>query len=351
MGKKDKNNETETETVETPETKEAIVPQPAAGPSMLAHLGEGNKPFLDKYSKDIERVDKEIPTPAQLQRLIDSLPEDIADNVSSILKKISGKKAGIYSENNRPDLPEMKLFHGGGNDPNRPDNMIPGHFYLNTRENIGAEFRGAVLAGWQGRTYWADRDGGDGSGLPICQSMNRVVGSAYGDCANCPHRPWRDGQKQKCSDDVGVYMLTKDLRDVVLVRFTKTSEPAGRRLLRAASRDVSLWSKWYSLTSEAKTSTQDKTWRWFAYKAEAAQEKGQPLYTDEALHPFCDAMRILLEASIILPKIEDIYNSAKDILVGAKSAPVSSGAASAPMAKDDADYGNMDDELPSDGNV
>lgn len=337
MTKKKKDEET------APSTGTEIV-KLSDGP--LANLAESHPLFQEKYKEDLERVAATIPSPASLQKIIEALPEETRSSVSEIIKKTSGKKRGVYTDDTRPDFPELRLFHGSGNDPNKPENVIPGHFYLNTKENIGAKFVGAVIAIWAGRTMWGDREGGD-SGMPICQSMNRVIGSTYGECKTCPHRPWRDGEKQKCGDDVVAFMLTQDMKELVLVRFNKTSEPAGRRLLRMANRDMELWSKWYDITTEARTSKQDKNWRWFVMQVEPTEDGLVP----ESVYEFCDAMCTLLEASIILPKLADTYNSASKVLSGEDTVEEDEpGAGDEPVMTDDEDYGDMPEDDES-GNV
>ncbi len=314
----------------------------------LAALADSHELFLNKYQEDLQRVSTTMPSPAALQKIIEDLPKDLRDSVSEIIKKTSGKKRGVYTDDNRPDFPELRLFHGTGNDPNKPENVIPGHFYLNTKENVGAKFSGAVIAIWAGRTMWGDRDSGD-SGMPICQSMNRVIGSTYGECGTCPHRPWRGGEKQKCGDDVVAFMLTQDMKDLVLIRFNKTSEPAGRRLLRMANRDMELWSKWYEITSESRTSKQDKSWRWYVMQVEPQEEDG---LVPSSVYDFCDAMCTLLEASIILPKLADTYNSAAKVLSGEEIVEEEEpGAGEEPlMSDDDNAYGDMPEDTES-GNV
>jgi len=336
------------ETQEKPASDETAIVKALEGP--LAPLEDSHPLFLTKYKEDLTRVSQTLPSPVELQKILQALPEDIQGNVSDIIKKTSGKKRGVYTDDNRPDFPELRLFHGSGNDPNRPENMVPGHFYLNTKENVGQEFVGAVLAIWEGRTMWGDRDSGDASGMPICQSMNRSVGSTYGTCQSCPHRPWRDGEKQKCSDDVVAFMLTKDLTELVLVRFSKTSEPAGRRLLRMAKRDIELWSKWYSITSDSRTSKQDKNWRWYVMQVEPAE--GDDNLVQEEVYPFCEAMCTLLEASIILPKMADTYNSARKVLDGEEEIEEEEegGGDVKPLQGEGDDYGDMP-EAPEDDNV
>lgn len=295
------------------EEKKEITPAVAQNPQALAlyRLGEDNPKFLEKYRDDIARVQAELPSAKDTQMMLDALPDEMADDLSGLLRKLSGKKAGIYSEDSHVDFSELKLFHGTGNDPNLPKDLPPGHFYMNTQERVGPEFTGLVLALWEGRTNWPEKDSGESTGgLPVCQSMNRIIGNTFGECDKCAHKPWRDGVKQRCADDIGAVMLTKDLKELVIVRFAKTSEPSGKRLRTLVKRNVDIYSKWYSLTTEPKTHPKDKNWRWYVINVTPVPaDKGG--YVDERLHPFCNTMRIMLEAGLLLPKIADTYASAE----------------------------------------
>lgn len=319
---------------------------PTTSSSPLALTLQGSPPlFFETYQKTIDRVIEEIPTPAKLQGIIDDLPEDIVDNIAEIIKKVSGSKKGVYTDDTRPDFPELRLFHGTGNDPNRPQNMIPGHFYLTSKENCGDSFIGTVLAIFEGRTMWPDNESGDEQRMPICQSMDRKIGSTYGDCNTCPHKPWSDGKKQQCGDDVVAFMLVKDLNEIVKVRFSKTSEGAGKRLVRFVKRSVMPWSRWYKITSDERISKNNKNIRWYIMEVSPVNDESVP----EAIGPFCDAMCSLLEATAILPNIADVYRRAQEVLEEQDSTEVTGGSAK-PLTPDDvkdADYGNFDN-IPED---
>lgn len=297
-----------TDNVSEPETSQQIVPAGNASDSLQQLLKVDNPEFIARYSKDIKRVQQELPTPSQLQKLLDDLPDQYEDLIE-MMRRITGKKKGVYSQDDRPELPELRIYHGTGNDANRPEGQIPGEYYLTSQEKVGKQFEGTVLLMYEGRTMWGAAEDG-GLRMPACNSMDRIVGTSFGLCASCPHRPWRDGQQQACSNDVIAYMLSKNLKDIVLVRFAKTSEPTGRQLKKLVKRSLSVWSRWYKIGAEARTAPTDRSKRWFVMNVEPIENSPVP----DELHPFCDAMCSILEASTILPNLQNQYQQAQQIM-------------------------------------
>lgn len=361
---KDENEAKKEETKEETMTEESSMPEESTipeestmpesttlakveGTSLASLVGAGNEKFMAEYGKQVERVASNLPTPLLFQKIIDSMPDDIADKICEITKKIGGEMQGMYSNDDRPDFPELRVFHGVGNDPNRPDKQIPGEMYLTSNENAGEKFTGTVLAIWEGRTMWGDTSEGDSVRMPICQSMDRKQGSAYGDCTTCPNRPWKDGVEQRCSNDVVAYMLTRDLTEIVKVRFSKTSEPAGKQLIRLLKRDRALWMRWYTISTEQKTSAKDSSRRWYVMHVE--KTGGPDPYTPETIHEFCSNMCTSLEAAFILPSLANVYRQAQQATGDATS---DEGASSGVLSAEDAensDYGSMED-APEDNN-
>lgn len=342
----------ETENVsEQPTTIEKV---PEQDVSLAAKLGENNTPFfLAKYQERIASVTAELPDKMTANRIIDRLPEEYADAVSSIIRRSMGKRKGVYADDDRPELPELRIFHGTGNDPNRPENIIPGQYYLTTKETVGKQFVGTVLAVYKGRTMWGDRDAGENTRMPVCQSMDREVGSSFGRCDDCPNKPWRDGKMQRCSDDVVAYMLTRDLKEIVVVRFAKTSQGAGQQLIKFARRTEVNWSKWYSITADATVNQNDKNQRYYVMKASPLEGEEKDVYVPDSLHAFCSMMCTIIEATILLPGMAHTYRQAKDLLGKGTPAPVpaAKGAGSVGMMGEDTpDYGEMPD-APDTGNT
>lgn len=294
---------------ETPKTEEPTAIEKAPTSTALtpyaAKLAEGNDRFLTQYRERIDMAEKDMPSPRQLQEIIDKLPEDLAENINGIFERLSPVRKGIYAADSKLDMVELRLYQGTGTDPNRPSNCNPGQYYLTSKENVGPVFEGIVVLIWQGRTMWGDRE--DNNRVPVCQSMDRKVGSNFGDCDTCPHLPWKDGKKQLCSDDCGAFMLTRDLKELVLVRFSRTSEPAGRQLMRLVRKTRLPWIKSYKVTSEEKKNEKERR-RWFEMRTEVGD------YTDEQIYDLCNALSSITDHDFILPNISFSYRRAARIM-------------------------------------
>jgi len=305
-----KTETTSTKTQDTTEKNDEIKTEKPgaiekAQATALTALGDSSEEFRTKYGTILARVSTELPTATAFQNIIDDLPEEYVDSLMNIIRKTTSSRKGIYGDSDQADFPELKAYQGTGNDPNRPDKQIPGEYYLTTKESIGEKFEGTVIALWGGRTMWGNSDMGEDTNKPLCQSMDRIMGSLCGTCDDCPHRPWRDGQQQRCADNVVAFMLSKDMQEIVLVRFQKTSEPAGRQLTKFVKRSYYPWSKWYTLTLDQRTSQHDSSRRWYVMQVAPNKTEAVP----EAVHAFCDAMCTMLEATYILPSIAAIYRS------------------------------------------
>lgn len=348
---------TEPAPLPTQETDQSTViekaPQQPTALTLADKLAENNSPlFLKTYFDRIASVMADMPDKMSVNRIIDNLPEEFADKIASIIQRNMGKRKGIYADDDRPELPELRIFHGTGNDPNRPENIVPGHYYLTSKETVGKQFIGTVLLAYKGRTMWGDRDAGENTRMPICQSMDRKVGSSFGYCDACPNKPWRDGRQQRCSDDVVAYMLKQDLSEIVLVRFAKTSEGAGRQLIKFVRRTESNWSKWYSVTADSTTNKNDKTQRYFVMKVSPVEGNEEALYVPESLHDFCNMMCTIIEANIMLPGMANTYRQSKDLLGHNVPSPAhaTKGAGSSPMMGEETpNYGEMPDAPPDSG--
>ncbi len=278
--------------------------------SAIAAIGKEVPKFLENYRSRIERVAMNYPTMDTLAQILLDLPDDLADKLEGITQGFGGEIQGIYTAEQRPDFPELKLFQGTGNDSNRPEKQIPGEFYLSSKVNVGESFTGAVLLIVEGRTMWGDRsaDGDNKPRVPLCNSLDRKIGSTYGDCETCPNRPWHS-DPPRCANDIVAYMLRDDLSDIVKVRFQKTSESAGRRLMRFLRSDKLAWKCWYTISAHSRVNSKDSNIKWHVMDVERRAKNTE---VPKELHPFCSAMCTALEGTMILPALAGIYRNASD---------------------------------------
>lgn len=306
-----KKKEQDTSEISQVETT-TLAPTDAYGDStLLKVLGENNDMFVARYGEKVLRIEAEKLEDDAIWKIIWDLEDEMQDPLSDIMQRMNTNRKGILSSNNQPEFTELRLFQGTGADPNRPETSIPGQYYLSSNDNVGEKFEGTVLAIWEGRTMWGDRDGDTATRMPVCTSMDREKGSHYGDCANCPFRPWKDNKPNDCANDVMAFMLTKDLKDIVLVRFQRTSEPAGRQLMKLVKRSKVPWQRWFSIMSEKRTSSTDKSRRWYVMQVQVSD--GDAVVPKE-LHPFCDAMCTSAERDYIYSGLSRIYSQAQRVM-------------------------------------
>lgn len=291
-----------------------------------------NPRFYDKYRTQLERVQR--PSLSKLIEIVNEIPEEYQESVQALLKKMDPNRPGLYLADPRPQLTELRLYQGSGNDPNRPDNCRVGHFYLTTKQNVGDKFEGAVLALWQGRTMWAGPE--DPRSGPVCTSMDREVGSKFGSCDTCPQRPWRDGEKTNCNDDVVAFMLPKTMDDLVLVRFSRTSEASGRQLSKFAAKNLVPWQRFYEITSSERQGSSGSKIKWHVMKVEPSEDS-MPV----AMMEFCAALCAMAEHDFILPGLGRIYNDAADLEDDGSSADTGEGSSS----ESTADYDDFEDNV------
>lgn len=324
------------------------------GEAIMA-LGDADPRFLERYGARLKHYAEVVPTPRLFGKILDRMmggeDEEIAYALAQALEQTQGNKTGMFAEEETTVFPELRIFHGAGNDPNRPDDCKLGTFYINTKEKVGPEFVGAVIAIWKGRTMWGDRNAGESTSAPLCQSMNRIVGTTCGECKDCPDEPWKHGERTRCDNDVVAFMLSKDYTRIILVRFQKSSVKAGEGLTRSLKVSPQLWTKWWRLTLEKQTKDSNT---WYSIVTQPATVDGQPdaEYTPEAIDEFCEALSNSLTAGYILPGMARAYTQSARAAENATQTPTGSGDAKSASpddlpGDDESKYGEMpDDDAP-----
>ena len=273
-----------------------------ASPTLQDLVGRMTTPeFATKFASKLKVVKR--PSQKEMLQIVSEISTDYRDAAIALLRKLNPDRPGLYLADMRPQLTELRVYQGTGNDPNRPENCRVGELYLTSKQNVGTSFTGIVLALWQGRTMWPSAD--DARSAPLCTSMDRTVGSQYGRCETCPQRPWRDGEKTSCNDDVVAFMVPEDLSDILLVRFSRTSEASGRQLSKFAAKDLVPWQRYYHLTTKERTGASGAKTRWYVLRTEPTVRMSPPELTE-----FYGALCNMAEHDFILPGLARIYNDA-----------------------------------------
>ena len=273
--------------------------------------------FVREYGQRILSVTRDYKEPEALFELVDALPDEILqkDALYAVLKRLNPERKGIISENTQAFHTDLRLFHGTGNDPNRPEDLLPGEMYFSSGEKVGKEFIGTPIFIWEGREL-AEKKAPDDDSMPkmVCYSNDRKVGSHFGECAKCTYMPWRKKAENEekadmfCRNYVNAFMLAQDGKELVLVRFKNTSEGAGRQLLKFAGRTPQLWYRWYSLKTLVQTSETNKKARWYIYVVGSVT--GPEGLVPPALSPICDALYCAAGRDYVFPAIARSYANA-----------------------------------------
>ncbi len=148
-----------------------------------------------------------------------------------------------------------------------PEGSRPGQLYC-PNVNLGSQLDVIPIFAYNSRTMFSE--GSDGA--IECSSLDSKTGSKFGDCNTCPHLPWRDDKKQLCMNNIVVYAVTSDLKRLVRIIFAKTSETAGKFLVRQATRSRNLWDTKFTLSTESKNKSGKS---WLQYKV-AVAASGHP---------------------------------------------------------------------------
>jgi len=260
------------------------------------------------YREEVLALDR--PTPERLGEIVAALPAGAQERVLALVHKTRPKKQGMHRsyENFLPI--DMKLFQGTGPDPLRPRNCVPGQFYTAESKNMETPFEGAVIGFYQGRTLWPPRQQGDGAAqVPICASLDRKMGSKYGDCQSCPFpgKKWKEGG---CVREVVVFLVDREMTGIFCLRFTRTSTPAGEALVKLLARGEEVYARWIRFESAERT---DETNRYYVIKASPVIDQKHPdnEYVPKELHKLFAALSQMLDADVYYPTLAGIYGRAE----------------------------------------
>jgi len=291
------------------ETAIATIPPEDAALAKTFGLENPIPEFFDIYRGELTRLKDDALTKAQMQQILLSLPDTLQEKMMNIYRSMSGKKRGaIGGDQQETNLLQLRLYHGVGSDPMRPEDLAVGNFYSSAGISFGKEVICTPIAYTRGRALLGDRTRGEDTSRPICSSWDRKMGNTYGKCEKCPYRPWKDGQPNRCSNDIFFYLLDKDLTGIYTLRFSKTSESGGRQLAKLAGTTLDLWSRWYRVYAE-KTKSSDGKQEYRVLKATPYADDNDPDsgFTPEELHPVCEMLCDTLLSKTILPRIHTIY--------------------------------------------
>jgi hypothetical protein len=295
--------------------------------------------FLDRYKDELQRLEKEEKSKSEMQQTLLDLPEDLQEKMSNIYRSMSGKKRGaIGGDTDTSSFLALRLYHGVGSDPMRPEDLPVGNFYSSAGNDFGKEFVGTVLAYTKGRAMLGDKNQGEDTSRPLCSSWDRKVGNSYGNCDVCPFRPWKDGKPNRCGNDILFYILDKDMTGIYTLRFSKTSEGGGRQLEKLAGTTFDLWSRWYRIYAEKQKSADGKMEYRVLKATPYNPPAGETALVPDELQTVCEMLSHSIVSKHILPRINAIYQDGAKARVDEEEGF----GATPPEEGGDGDFSNVD---------
>jgi hypothetical protein len=258
------------------------------------------------YEEDVLLTPR--PSPKDMISLVGTLSADIQTKVLKLIQKANPKKQGAHGSKTGFTPTAIRLYQGTGNDAMRPVDMIPGQMYAADSTIIGKEFIGVPVMYFEGRIMWPKKDpaGGDTVSAPLCHSFDRKTGSKYGVCAKCPNEAWGQG----CSEEVTIYFVDQNITALYEMKFSKTSQGAGKAIVNAVSKATNLWDRWISVTMEVRV---DGSKKWWVFKAAPVADAKNPANneTPKELHPLFDAFSRVITHDIFFTGIADVNDRLK----------------------------------------
>lgn len=291
------------------EPKSALATTPAAGSDEF----QARKALASRLPESMRgrALMTKRPTATELMDIVMSLPESQQEAMVNLVSKTNPEKQGLHSASSGFDPTALKVYHGTGNDPARPRQTLTGQFYSSDSRVIGEKFNAAVLAIYEGQTLWPQQGSGaaNESKAPICQSMDRQMGSKYGPCSSCALNPRTRAYTQGgCSEDVTVYLLDQDFTAIYELKFSKTSLGAGRSLMNVLKKENQVWDRWF--TVEAKERVEGKN-KWYVVQCSPLADPAK-VNTPKTAHPLFQALSKVIDTDVYYRKIADIYDRAKN---------------------------------------
>lgn len=251
------------------------------------------------------------PTPNELMDTVMKLPEASQEAMMLLVSKTNPVKQGLHTASSGFEPTELKVFHGVGNDATRPRQTLPGQFYSKDSRVLGEKFNAVPLAILEGQVLWPPKVPGAAaeSTAPICVSLDRKTGSKYGSCASCPLSPENRSYTQGgCMREVTAYLLDEPMTSVFELKFSKTSEGAGRALVTILKKSNTLWDRWF--TFEAKERV-EKGNKWYVIQAGTVADQAK-VNTNPIFHELFSGLSKVIDADVIYPALANTYDRAKN---------------------------------------
>jgi hypothetical protein len=248
------------------------------------------KSWLDKLPKPV-RIALEHSHPVEegeMVAMVEQLSTDKREAFEEFVAKMNPLKDGIVVADARFKIPNIRIYHGVGDDVSRPKLAPVGSLYNSDGRimavwdpdqaellKIKQTFTAAVVGLQETRSWWKPRDKNyilppdvdPNSNAPICKSLDRKLGDRYASCGACPHRPYANGKYNNngCTDEVQLYLVPADFSGIYQMTLKGASvKDAVQPFRRALQTMIKPWDRWFNFgLSEQKNAVG----RWFSLTA------------------------------------------------------------------------------------
>ena len=250
------------------------------------------------------------PTPTELMDIVMKLPEAGQEAMMTLVSKTNPEKQGLHTSASGFEPTALKVYHGTGNDALRPRQCLPGQFYSADSRILGEKFTAVPLAIYEGQILWPPKSTDNKeSKAPICVSVDRKTGSKYGSCDACPLNPSvRQYSQGGCMREVTAYLLDQEMTSIYELKFSKTSEGAGRALMGIMKKSNSLWDRWFTFEAKERVEGANK---WYVIQAAPVADAAKAT-TDAKLHPLFNALSRIVDTDIYYAALANIHDRLKN---------------------------------------
>jgi len=294
---------------ETPAAPSAIVP--AADASISSEFA-ARKALANRLPEEVRAraLMLKRPTSKELMDIVMALPEAGQEAMMTLVSKTNPEKQGLHTSSSGFEPTALKPYHGTGNDPLRPRQCLPGQFYSADSRVLGEKFTAVPLAIYEGQILWPPKSTDNKeSKAPICVSVDRKTGSKYGNCDACPLNPSvRQYSQGGCMREVTAYLLDQEMTSIYELKFSKTSEGAGRALMGIMKKSNSLWDRWFTFEAKERVEGANK---WYVIQASPVADAAKA-NTDTKLHPLFTALSKVIDTDIYYAALANIHDRLKN---------------------------------------
>lgn len=201
------------------------------------------------------------------------LPE-IAEKVEHLVTLMNPDKQGYEEMGGARWAPPIVRIHQALTH-NPPGNSKLGNLYTDTGDVLPTPWEFIPIYMHYANTKFTQ--GGEDGNNRLCRSEDTVTSTRGQVCADCPDRPFREGQITQCKKSIEVFVLDKDFQNIYKIQFVKTSYKVGSKLYRQTSSGSVIWERVYALGAE--TATQEKTGaKYYVFTAVPTGEKTNPKF-------------------------------------------------------------------------